>query len=398
MNKIRLLAITNIISPYRIAFFNEIMGHPDIDLHVAYVAETEANRAWSVKKSLIRYPYTILPGMHLNISREKTLHLSWRVASLFDEFRPDVLFLGTDMLGSTASWRAWWLARRRRIPIIRYEARHRYSASSNKIKNFIYGYFIRHMDSYFVYSRMTKEYLIHKHGISPAKIEVGFNVGDSRFFIDKVKSIRESPDYLTERSRYPRVMLLFAGQLDERKNVLSLLAACQAMEDLVQCEVGLFIAGDGPHRDRVRVEAGKLQKIKVYLLGFLQSEALAAYFAYSDIFVLPCLSDPASIVLSEALHSGLFVIGSNRDGSSENFIEEGRNGYIVDPENLDVIARRILSAITLISAEELDRRKARIAQTMSDFTVESYAARLVALARNTYAQRMTGRDKCSVRL
>lgn len=143
MTSIRLLAFSNIIAPYRVAFFNEINRQADITLHVAYLARTEPNRSWTVNESDIRYPHSVIPGLHLNLRRDKTLHLNVGVCGLFGEFMPNIVFLGTDMLGSCASWQAWHLARRLGIPIIRYEARHAFAhAAENAIKKLIYGYFI----------------------------------------------------------------------------------------------------------------------------------------------------------------------------------------------------------------------------------------------------------------
>ena len=98
MTSIRLLAFSNIIAPYRVAFFNEINRQADITLHVAYLARTEPNRSWTVNESDIRYPHSVIPGLHLNLRRDKTLHLNVGVCGLFGEFMPNIVFLGTDML------------------------------------------------------------------------------------------------------------------------------------------------------------------------------------------------------------------------------------------------------------------------------------------------------------
>jgi glycosyltransferase involved in cell wall biosynthesis len=382
MTSIRLLAFSNIIAPYRVALFNDVNRHADIALYVAYLARSEPNRHWDVKEEDIHYPYSILPGFHWNLRWDKTLHFNTGICKLFSEFRPDVIFLGTDMLGSSASWKAWHLARRRCIPIIRYEARHAFAhAAESLIKKRIYSYFIRRMDWYFVYSRMTKEYLIEEFGISPEKITIGFNVGDSKIFLNQVRSIRESQECRKERADLPKVMMLFVGQLDTRKNILSVLRVCEEIENVVQASIGLFIAGDGPLKDRVLAAARRLKRVRVFYLGHLQNIELARYYALSDIFVLPTLMDPASIVLSEALHSGLFAIASARDGSSSNFISEGVNGFVVDPTDEVALCTNMRRAINIVREVPESDRKARIIASVADYTIESYAERLVYSAR-----------------
>lgn len=385
MTPIRLLAVSNIIAPYRVAFFNELNRHADIALHVAYLARSEPNRSWVVKEADIHYSYSIFPGLHLNLRRDKTLHFNSGVCKLFDQFMPDVFFLGTDMLGSCASWQAWHLARRLCIPIIRYEARHAFAhAAENPVKKRIYGYFIQRMDWYFVYSHLTKTYLVDKYGIQPEKITVGFNVGDSRIFLNKVRAIRESPECRRERLRLPTVMMLFVGHLNTAKNILSVLHACEEIESAIDSTVGLFIAGDGPLREHVLAATTKLKRVRVFYLGYLQSIELARYYALSDIFVLPTLMDSASIALSEALHSGLFAIASDRDGSSGNFICEGVNGFVVDPTDEIALSSRMRRAIDVVRGEPEEERKARILASVADYTIERYAERLVCLVRELY--------------
>lgn len=389
MTPIRLLAFTNIIAPYRVAFFNEVNRHEDITLHVAYLARSEHNRGWVVKDADINYPYSILPGIHWRASRDKTLHFNLGITRLFNEFKPHVVFLGTDMLGSSASWLAWWRVRRRRIPVIRYEARHVYAhgADQDSVKDWAFGYFIRRMDRYFVYSRLTETYLVDKYRINPAHITVGYNVGDSKIFLNNVRAIRENPDYRRERLSWPTVMMLFVGHLDTRKNVMSVLRACEEVENAIDSVVGVFIAGDGPLKEHVLAAAAKLKRVRVFYLGYLQSSELARYYALSDIFVLPTLMDPASIALSEALHSGLFAIASDRDGSSSNFICDGVNGFVVDPTDGAALADGIRRAIDIVRGEPEEDRKARIVASVADYTIEHYAERLVRLVRELYTVR-----------
>lgn len=385
MTSIRLLAFSNIIAPYRVAFFNEINRQADITLHVAYLARTEPNRSWTVNESDIRYPHSVIPGLHLNLRRDKTLHLNVGVCGLFGEFMPNIVFLGTDMLGSCASWQAWHLARRLGIPIIRYEARHAFAhAAENAIKKLIYGYFIRRMDWYFVYSCLTKAYLIEEYGISQRKITVGYNVGDSKIFLNKVRTIRDTPECKRERASLPAVMMLFVGHLDTKKNILSVLRSCEKIEHTLDVTLGLFIAGDGPLKDHVLALATKMKRVRVVYLGYLQSTELARYYALSDIFVMPTLMDSASIALSEALHSGLFSVASTRDGSSSNFICEGVNGFVVDPTDEKALIAAIRRAIHVVREEPEADRKARILASVADYTIERYAERLVNVVREVY--------------
>jgi glycosyltransferase involved in cell wall biosynthesis len=60
-----------------------------------------------------------------------------------------------------------------------------------------------------------------------------------------------------------------------------------------------------------------------------------------DIFVLPSLWEGFGIVLLEAMSFGKPVIASNVDGIPE-IIDDGKNGYLVEPRNPDRIAEKTL--------------------------------------------------------
>lgn len=385
MKKIRLLIISNIISPYRVSLFNILNSFPELEIFVLYVAKTESNRQWKIDESTLYYKHFVLPGLHWAITRDKTLHLSWNFGKIFNSFQPDVLFLGTDILGSSVSWFALALARWCKIPVIRYEARHCYTPwVNNRIKNFLFGFFIKKMDRYFVYSKLTRDYLVQNYHIAQDRIDIGYNVGDSDFFIKSVQSFLNTPDYVKIRLQYPPIMLLFTGHLDDGKNIIGLLEILEEIAKVYRGKIGLFIAGDGPLKKTVHDTAKCIQLMKIFPLGFLQKEELAQYFALSEIFVLPTKTDAASISLSEALHSGLYVLGSKYDGSSSNFIQNGVNGLIFDPLNKEEFAAAAKIAIEKLLIADKKNLKREIQETVSEYTIHHYAKRLLKSVIRTY--------------
>ncbi|WP_096460581.1 glycosyltransferase family 4 protein [Sulfurifustis variabilis] len=390
---IRLLALSNIMAPYRVALFNEVASQSEVDLHVAYIAESESNRSWRIDESAPRYPFTVLSGLHLRIGEEKTLHFSWGVPSLLNKFRPHVVFLGADLIGSNASWVLWYQCRKRGIPIIRYEARHWHAADAHGWRDVLFGFLIKRMDRYFVYSCLTKDYLMQKYGVPSTKIDIGYNVGDSKYFVERVQKLRADADFDAERSTYPSVLILFVGALNDRKNVTGLLDACGLIGPELRQTIGLLVVGDGPLREQLETKASTLEKVKVYFTGFLEGDDLARCFALADVFVLPSLSDAASIALGEALHCGLFAIASKRDGSAANFIQAGHNGWTVDPNEVRDIARAIRLSISAVQKEPGPNRRQRLAKTMADYTLEHYSQRLVGSVRRVMG--IPGNDTAS---
>jgi len=94
----------------------------------------------------------------------------------------------------------------------------------------------------------------------------------------------------------------------------------------------------------------------VHIEGFHEREALAKYFATSDIFVLPSLLDPGPIVISEALASGLFVVASRYDAIAPDLIVPGENGMIVAPGDIEGLRSSLEQAIERAASPRFDRR------------------------------------------
>jgi len=67
-------------------------------------------------------------------------------------------------------------------------------------------------------------------------------------------------------------------------------------------------------------------------------------YAALDVFVLASKSECYGMVTVEALVSGLPVIGTN-DGGTVSLIDPGRNGYLVEPRNVDALAAALSSLL-----------------------------------------------------
>ena len=123
-------------------------------------------------------------------------------------------------------------------------------------------------------------------------------------------------------------VLLYVGRLAPEKNlpVLMKMAAKSMADDPA---LRLLLVGDGPYRadcmdlvrnlgigDRVRFE------------GFIPRADVDRYYAASDLFVFPSITETQGLVIQEAMMYGLPAVAIAGGGASEG-IEEGVNGLIV---------------------------------------------------------------------
>jgi glycosyltransferase involved in cell wall biosynthesis len=93
---------------------------------------------------------------------------------------------------------------------------------------------------------------------------------------------------------------------------------------------------------RWMIETHRLQD-RVHFLGFISDRKLLAdYYRSTDLFLLPSRYEPFGLTTLEALACGAVTLVSHAAGSRELLID-GLNGFIVDMEEPDAVAKLIVS-------------------------------------------------------
>ncbi len=104
-------------------------------------------------------------------------------------------------------------------------------------------------------------------------------------------------------------------------------------------DIAFVVIGDGPERAKIEktiTEKG-LSK-KVFLVGRLPEAS--QYLTAFDIFVLPSVKEGFPWSVLEAMAAKVPVIAT-RVGAVPEIIEDGKNGFLVEPENPQAIAEKI---------------------------------------------------------
>ncbi|MGA3198635.1 MAG: glycosyltransferase family 4 protein [Halobacteriota archaeon] len=141
-------------------------------------------------------------------------------------------------------------------------------------------------------------------------------------------------------------VVLHVSTLASVKGVMYLI---EAIAQLIQTEpkARLIVVGDGPERAKLELLVSDLGLSEfVTFAGRIQNNDVPIYMAASNVFVLPSLSEGIPIVILEAMAAGLPIVATNVGGIS-SLVEEGKNGFLIDPQN----AEQIASKISLILAD-----------------------------------------------
>lgn len=178
---------------------------------------------------------------------------------------------------------------------------------------------------YMVASSFTRRTLI-ENGAQPAAIRViPYGVDLERF----------SPGKRGPRKR--ELHLLFVGRINQRKGLKYLL---QAMRLLKGRAVHLLICGR-PVDDLPLLKEASAQ---IEVRPFVSAEALVAAYRQADLFVFPSVAEGFGQVLLEAMACGAPIL-STTSTAAPDLIEDGVQGFIVEPARPDQLAARILWAM-----------------------------------------------------
>lgn len=160
-----------------------------------------------------------------------------------------------------------------------------------------------------------------------------------RFITNPV--VFDSSAHVVPAERGPEFTVLYAGRLGPEKNISYLLKAFSALikQGLIAT---LWIAGAGPQEAVLRSLCGQLQMVDhVKFLGFLDHPTLARYYAACDVFVLPSIQEAQPLVAMEAMWFGRPVIVTRAIVAADEMVDQGINGYIVDPDSVDDLVARL---------------------------------------------------------
>jgi glycosyltransferase involved in cell wall biosynthesis len=124
-----------------------------------------------------------------------------------------------------------------------------------------------------------------------------------------------------------RDVFLFVGRFVKEKGVQHLAEAYRAYRKTSENPWGLEVYGIGPEGYRFDGIDG-IEKNE-----FAQPSDLPQIYRRSGCLVLPSLFEPWGAVIHEATSSGLPVICSTACGAAPYLVEDGVNGYLVEPGN-----------------------------------------------------------------
>lgn len=250
-------------------------------------------------------------------------------------------------------------------------------AQKNQRKKWLAKLIFRNAEAVIVNSDFTRRELYRLGAVAADKVHLVYpcpNVSAATATVSRVEFLKK---YNLENKKF----ILTVGRLIERKGQEKVIEALPRVLSAAPDAVYLIV-GQGPKLGELRekVKERKLDRQVKFFSDILDSE-LPAFYQNAALFVMPSRQlengdvEGFGIVYLEANFYGLPVI-AGRSGGAAEAVEQGVNGLLVDPANVNDIAQAIISLLTNENrARELGERGRR--RVMERFTWPEQARKLM---------------------
>lgn len=354
----RVLYLTNIPSPYRVDFFNELGKLCELTVLFERKSAASRNTDW-LSGRITDFSPVFLRGVKVGddtaICPEALRYLS---RSLFDEIVIGGFSTPTGML-------AIEYLSFRRIPFIlnadggtvRNEARIKYTFKRHLISK---------ASKWLSTGRMTDAYLLH-YGASADRI---FRYEFSSLWERDVLTLPLSD---TEKATARRKLgisdsrvVLSVGRFIPIKGYDVLLKAAQHLD----METGVYLIGGVATPEYLQIKE-ELSLKNVHFIDHLPKAGLTDWYRAADLFVLPTRSDVWGLVINEAMAVGLPVITTVNCVAGVELIQNGENGFLVEVDNAEMLAEKMNAVLG--DDERMTKMGSNNLMKIRNYTIERMA-------------------------
>lgn len=292
--------LTNIPTPYRTAFFNQLnfeLSKTSSKLHVLYCATTEPRRFWDFKAEEQKYDYTILKGFH-PVIKNTYPHVNFGVLKALKTLSPKHLIIAGSWNTPTILL-ALFLYKSKANKIFWSEGHQDAQRSNNNFVFKLRKSIFKKFDGFLVPNTNSKDYIYNILNTKNVKIDFLPNTIDETFFDEGLVATKAKLREKYNIDISSRVIVLIST-LSDRKGVLQFLKAYVNFSKKMKVKYDIIIMGTGEIKHEIEKLIAVNELKEVNLLGHVNMNQVREVLKLSDIFALPTKLDPNPLTPIEA--------------------------------------------------------------------------------------------------
>lgn len=327
--KRRLLFITNIPSPYRVAFFNELGKKCSLTVLFERHASSERDDSWK-NYMFLNFKGIVLKGKKFDVDKS----ISFEVIKYLDKEKFDEIIV-TNVATPTGMIAIQYMKAKR----IHYwiEGDGAFVCDDNILKKRIKSHFISGAKGYFSTSKIHDQYYNKYTSDCAHIVRYPFTSVSEKDIFPLPASEEEKKRLREQLGMKESKIAVSVGQMVYRKGFDILFEAIKKLPS----DIGIYIIGGKPSEEYIHfVKENNVRNL--HIVDFKAKEELISYYRAADLFVLPTREDIWGLVINEAMAAGLPIITTYKCGAGLELVEDGVNGYLVPVEDPDMLANRIL--------------------------------------------------------
>ena len=342
--------------PARLRHLSKKLQERGDDLFVIEIAEKGSNYAFAGHDEdnsihwICLFPNDRIEDINPAIAKKAAI-------AKLNELNPDVVLSGAIAFESGATAVDWAKANDKAVVIFDdsklEDVKRNYIV--NTVKKIIYSY----VDAIFCPAKEWLDTYIY-WGFKEDAVFYGVDVVDNAFWQQESKSPDKGyTDYF-----------LCVGRQVKRKNFQMVIDAFQTMQP--ERKVDLVLIGEGP--ERVSLENSVVGELKnrIHFLPFQDQTSLRSIYKHAITFILPSYLEQWGLVVNEAMACGLPVIVSNRCGSAQPLVKQGKNGFLFSPDNV-LELRSCMEKMANLSTEEMNAMKQESLEIISQWGLDRFS-------------------------
>ncbi len=150
-------------------------------------------------------------------------------------------------------------------------------------------------------------------------------------------------------------LIVFLGRVVDEKQIDKLIRAFAKLDSALDARLEIVGGGELEHRLKaLAVSLGVSDRVKFD--GYVDEAYLRNALTRATVFAMPSVAELQSISTMEAMASGLPIVAANAM-ALPHLVHDGENGFLFEPGNVDDLASKLTTVLTMPEGELLKLKK-----------------------------------------